>query len=410
MFVMSEQVSLIVTVVVIGGPGVGKSTLIKALATGTGPGRTAFTSEGVDTRDVEVGGRTVTLRFKEIAGRVRKGCLNNSDVEKADGVILMYDLCTSSSFNVLEDLVDNIKERLRGKSIMLVGNKTYRSRQRDRQVLLQDEERLAQTIGASLCNLDAYDYMEAQEVMQNWTNEILSCKEPPPQQSTGWSRAREVKHNEQQPQRYKPPAQDQVRQRHFKVIVVGNSQVGKTSFITRFTTEEFVEGPHVPTAQDDIRQKEFHVEHHSVILKIWDTAGQERFSTLPRQYYVRAEGAIVMYDITNRQSYLDATKWAKEINEKAQKRPVLVVIGTKYDLSISSEPSRTVTIMEGETLAHKLSSPTMSISYFEASAKTGYGIQAAMKHLAMGYCLVGAWDDGRTEAAVSARCTFKQQE
>lgn len=94
-----------------------------------------------------------------------------------------------------------------------------------------------------------------------------------------------------------------------RLIMVGDSEVGKTSLITRFTDEVF-KAEHIATIGIDFRVKTLVIDGKNVKLQIWDTAGQERFRTITQSYYKGAQGVVLCYDCTNEKSFENVMHWA----------------------------------------------------------------------------------------------------
>ena len=149
----------------------------------------------------------------------------------------------------------------------------------------------------------------------------------------------------------------------FKVIAVGDGSVGKTSITIRFCEGKFSQeylmtiGANFGVKQQTIS---FGEEAKDIKLQIWDTGGQERFSPIRELYYKGALGALVVFDVTNRESFDHIPNWYSEIRKNISNIPI-TLIGNKIDL-----PNRSVTLEEGVTLARKMASP-----YRETSARTG---------------------------------------
>lgn len=148
-----------------------------------------------------------------------------------------------------------------------------------------------------------------------------------------------------------------------KIIIIGNSGVGKSSLLLRFTDNSFSPS-FIATIGIDFKIKTIDVDGKCVKLQIWDTAGQERFRGITTAYYRGAQAAMVVYDISDRVSF-DAIEniWMKTLTKQL---PVLV-IGNKSDLT-----NRQVTIEEGEALATKYDA-----KFIETSAKNNDNVQAA---------------------------------
>ena len=124
----------------------------------------------------------------------------------------------------------------------------------------------------------------------------------------------------------------------FKVVVVGDSGVGKTNLIKRFISNEFNLDSKATVGVEFI-SKNYKINNKIIKIEIWDTAGQERYKSITSAYYKGAKGAMIVYDVTNQTSFNNVDKWYFEIKEKASKNINLMLIGNKTDLNkvISSE-------------------------------------------------------------------------
>ena len=145
----------------------------------------------------------------------------------------------------------------------------------------------------------------------------------------------------------------------FKVVVVGDSGVGKTNLIKRFVSNEF-KSDSKATVGVEFLSKNFIINGEIFKIEIWDTAGQERYKSITTAYYKGAKGAMIVYDVTNQTSFDNVDKWYNEIKEKASKNINLIVIGNKNDLidkkiinsesSIEKAKSFGIAIMETSAL------------------------------------------------------------
>lgn len=143
------------------------------------------------------------------------------------------------------------------------------------------------------------------------------------------------------------------------MIILGNIEVGKTSLIIRFVDGTFED----QTSQEfETKDGTVNVDGKSISLQITDTAGQERFRTLTSSYYRNADAMIVVYDVTNKESFDVVEGFVKEGNTYSSTSCAKFLVGNKIDL----EDKRVVTKAEGEEIANKLKIP-----FFETSSKTG---------------------------------------
>jgi len=118
----------------------------------------------------------------------------------------------------------------------------------------------------------------------------------------------------------------------FKVVVVGDSGVGKTNLIKRFISNEFSLDSKATVGVEFI-SKNYNINNKIIKIEIWDTAGQERYKSITSAYYKGAKGAMIVYDVTNQTSFNNIDKWYFEIKEKASKNINLMLIGNKTDLN-----------------------------------------------------------------------------
>ncbi|KAL0277361.1 UNVERIFIED_CONTAM: hypothetical protein PYX00_004679 [Menopon gallinae] len=156
-----------------------------------------------------------------------------------------------------------------------------------------------------------------------------------------------------------------------KILIIGESGVGKSSLLLRFTDDSF--DPSQPvTIGVDFKTKLVTVDGNTVKLAIWDTAGQERFRTLTPSYYRGAKGAILVYDVTNRTTFQMLDTWLDELETYSKDSNIIkMIIGNKIDLV-----SRVVTKAEGMEFARR-----HAALYIESSARTNDGVICAFEEL-----------------------------
>lgn len=153
-----------------------------------------------------------------------------------------------------------------------------------------------------------------------------------------------------------------------KVVVVGDSGVGKTCFLLRFVRDQY-EGETQPTLGVEFLTKVVATETHRIQLQLWDTAGQELFRSVTRGYYRGSAGAIVVFSLTSQDSFASVSQWLQDIKDVARADVVTILIGNKSDLA----EERTVTREQAESFAKE-----HNMEYFETSAKTGEGVIEAV--------------------------------
>ncbi|XP_018410812.1 PREDICTED: ras-related protein Rab-10-like [Nanorana parkeri] len=151
-----------------------------------------------------------------------------------------------------------------------------------------------------------------------------------------------------------------------KIVMTGDSSVGKTCIMTRYTENTIPS--YISTIGIDFKTKIIHIDNRPIKLQIWDTAGQERFHTFSVSYFRGAHGFVLVYDITNTTSFENISLWMKDIKTKAGEEVEVVLLGNKCD----KEDEREVSKERGEKLAWE-----HGIPFFETSAKENINIDKA---------------------------------
>ena len=152
-----------------------------------------------------------------------------------------------------------------------------------------------------------------------------------------------------------------------KIIILGNSKVGKTSFIIRFTKNKFDE-TYLATIGIDYIYRIINIENKQYKLMFYDTAGEEKYKSIPKNHIKNVQGIILMYDITNKKSFDSIIDWISDVKEIKGENFPMILVGNKIDLN----ESREVTEEMGYELAEK-----NQIEFFETSNKDGTNIQEA---------------------------------
>uniref|UniRef100_A0A671WET3 RAB6B, member RAS oncogene family b n=1 Tax=Sparus aurata TaxID=8175 RepID=A0A671WET3_SPAAU len=165
--------------------------------------------------------------------------------------------------------------------------------------------------------------------------------------------------------------------RKFKLVFLGEQSVGKTSLITRFMYDSF----------DNTYQ---------VRLQLWDTAGQERFRSLIPSYIRDSTVAVVVYDITNVNSFQQTCKWIDDVRTERGSDVIIMLVGNKTDL----EEKRQIMIEEGEQRAKEL-----NVMFIETSAKTGCNVKQLFRRVAAALPGMESLDDANPEGSIlCSRC------
>ncbi|KAI8993359.1 ras family-domain-containing protein [Pilobolus umbonatus] len=123
-----------------------------------------------------------------------------------------------------------------------------------------------------------------------------------------------------------------VKPKHVKLVLLGESAVGKSSLVLRFVNREYVENRE-PTIGAAFLNQKCSLEDRTIQFEIWDTAGQERFHSLAPMYYRNSQAAIVVYDITKASTLDKAKSWVKELQRQANTDIVIALVGNKLDLA-----------------------------------------------------------------------------
>ncbi|KAJ3299467.1 Ras- protein Rab-18 [Borealophlyctis nickersoniae] len=169
-----------------------------------------------------------------------------------------------------------------------------------------------------------------------------------------------------------PPLSDRDISATFKLLLIGDSGTGKSSLLLRFTDDTWLQPDEVSaTIGVDFKVKLIDVDGRKYKLTIWDTAGQERFRTLTSSYYRGAQGVILVYDVSNRQTFDHLQTWFTELDTYSSSHDVIkMIVGNKCDKDTSGV--REVQRKEGEAYAKK-----MGTLFIETSAKTKTGVRDA---------------------------------
>lgn len=157
----------------------------------------------------------------------------------------------------------------------------------------------------------------------------------------------------------------------FKILLIGNSSVGKSSLLLRFVDDAWSD-VFVPTIGVDFKVRTLKINNSLIKFQIWDTAGQERFKNITANYYRGAHGILVLYDITDVDSFKNLNNWLMEIEKNAKSNVVKVLIGNKSDLS----SLRKVSVEEGEEFAEE-----NGMKFIETSAKNRDNVLEAFEEL-----------------------------
>lgn len=177
----------------------------------------------------------------------------------------------------------------------------------------------------------------------------------------------------------------------FKLVLIGDSGVGKSCLLLRFADDSFTDS-YISTIGVDFRFRTVNIDQKTVKLQIWDTAGQERFRTITSAYYRGAHGIIMVYDVTNIESFEHVEEWLSEVNRHASESTLKLLVGNKADLT----EDKKVDPAQAQAYADNL-----GISFLETSAKNSTNVEAAFLTMARQLILAKEASGGSANSAAS---------
>jgi len=157
-----------------------------------------------------------------------------------------------------------------------------------------------------------------------------------------------------------------------KLLMIGDSGVGKTCLLLRYANDSF-SPTFITTIGIDFKIKNINLDGKRIKLQIWDTAGQERFRTITTSYFRGAQGILLVYDVTDRQTFISIRNWVAQIQMHADVNVNKILIGNKCDM----QDLRQVSHEEGESLAKEY-----NIHFFETSAKNDTNVEKSFLTIA----------------------------
>ncbi|KAI3870794.1 hypothetical protein C5167_013419 [Papaver somniferum] len=158
----------------------------------------------------------------------------------------------------------------------------------------------------------------------------------------------------------------------FKLLLIGDSSVGKSCLLLRFADDSYVDS-YISTIGVDFKIRTVELDGKTVKLQIWDTAGQERFRTITSSYYRGAHGIIIVYDVTDMESFNNVKQWLNEIDRYANDSVCKLLVGNKSDLVDKK-------VVDTETA--KAFADSLGIPFLETSAKEGSNVEQAFLTMA----------------------------
>ena len=158
----------------------------------------------------------------------------------------------------------------------------------------------------------------------------------------------------------------------FKILLLGDSEVGKSCFLMRYSDNVFVEN-YITTIGLDYKLKNVKLDSGKTIkVQLWDTAGQDKYRTIAKNYFKGSHGILLLYDVTKQSSFQNIRDWIQDIREEVSQKAIIFLIGNKIDLV----DKRKISKEKGIELAEEYKLP-----FFEASAKSGENVDEVFKAL-----------------------------
>merc|ERR1712099_129428 len=158
----------------------------------------------------------------------------------------------------------------------------------------------------------------------------------------------------------------------FKLVLIGDSGVGKSCLLLRFADDTYTES-HISTIGVDFKIRTIQLDGKTIKLQIWDTAGQERFRTITSSYYRGAHGIIVVYDVTDQDSFNNVKQWLQEIDRYASESVNKLLVGNKCDMTTKKVVDYTTA---------KEYADSLGIPFLETSAKNNTNVEQAFLTMA----------------------------
>ncbi len=156
-----------------------------------------------------------------------------------------------------------------------------------------------------------------------------------------------------------------------KILIIGDSTVGKTNFVYKFSEDKFIENYFASTGIE-LKTTSIQIDGKSIKIQLWDTAGQEKYRAMTKNLYLKSQGIIILFDITNETSFINLKNWMSQIKESCGEDIPILLVGNKIDL----EDNRVINKERAMEYANN-----ENIEYIEVSSKTGENINEALTSL-----------------------------
>ena len=278
-------------------------------------------------KTIQINGKSVKIQIWDTAGQEAFQAITRTYYKGAIGALLVYDITRKETFihvtKWLEEVRNNSSKTI---TVILIGNK--KDLEDKRQVSYEEGEAFAKENGLMFLETSA---KTAYNVVESF-NLSAQC----------------ILNNIQK----------------LSFILFTNIAVGKSCILLQFTDNKF-RHQHELTIGVEFGAKTIEINGKTIKIQIWDTAGQEAFQAITRTYYKGAIGALLVYDITRRETFTHVTKWLDDVRTNSSKNVTVILIGNKKDL----EDKRQVSYEEGEAFAKE-----NGLMFLETSAKTAYNV------------------------------------
>ena len=156
-----------------------------------------------------------------------------------------------------------------------------------------------------------------------------------------------------------------------KILIIGDSTVGKTNFVYKFSEDKFSEN-YFATTGIELKTSSIQIDGKSIKIQLWDTVGQEKYRAMIKNLYLKSQGIIILFDITNETSFINLKNWMSQIKESCGEDIPILLVGNKIDL----EDNRVINKERAMEYANN-----ENIEYIEVSSKTGENINKALTSL-----------------------------
>uniref|UniRef100_A0A0D9VJ03 GTP-binding protein n=1 Tax=Leersia perrieri TaxID=77586 RepID=A0A0D9VJ03_9ORYZ len=350
----------------IGDSGVGKSCLLLRFADDSYLD-SYISTIGVDfkIRTVEQDGKTIKLQIWDTAGQERFRTITSSYYRGAHGIIIVYDVTDQESFNNVKQWLNEI-DRYASDNVnkLLVGNKSDLTA--NKVVSSETAKAFADEMGIPFMETSAKN---ATNVEQAFMAMAASIKDRMASQPAAANARPPTVQIRGQPVNQKSSCCSDYL---FKLLLIGDSGVGKSCLLLRFADDSYLDS-YISTIGVDFKIRTVEQDGKTIKLQIWDTAGQERFRTITSSYYRGAHGIIIVYDVTDQESFNNVKQWLNEIDRYASDNVNKLLVGNKSDLTANK-------VVSSETA--KAFADEMGIPFMETSAKNATNVEQAFMAMA----------------------------